>query len=504
MYLAMRCQGLFSKIRSGEMRALSEQEFQKLISEFFNQSVEAFERVRIHSEPLTEEAWEKEGRGFSALHDEYKTLLARRDYSKMDGMTEWMMTQVGIEQNEIDHESFDFKKLRREALKAFVHFLDLEVKRHRGVLPDDMDYLKISSRVVPSIPSLSMAPLVEEPSIPISVLFDEFRRERLAGNKWREKTRGANESVAATMIEILGDRQVSTMDKATGRKYKAALQKYPINRHKDKRFKNKTLTQIHGLKDVEPIATQTINNHLNKAAALFGWGVNQGYLEVNPFDGLRISMEVRVKDQVLPFDRDDLEKIFNAPLYREHKYNRPHQFWLPLIGLYSGARLEEICQLHVGDIKEVDGVWVFDICEDVERKLKTRSSERVVPIHPFLIEVGFLKYVDRMQKQNRKKLFPELNRHNGKISHGASQWFGKFKRGLGFPERKKVFHSFRHSVISMLRKKRVPDHEVKMLLGHVTGSITHDRYGGDEPVALLEVIKELNFEIDLSHLKFKK
>ena len=482
------------------MKELNDQDFQKMISEFFQESVEAFERARIHSGPLTEEAWEKERRGFARLRDDYKLWLRRRDYSKMDGMTEWMMTQAGIPQKDIDHQSFDFKKLRREALKVFVHFLDLEVKRHHGVLLDDVDYLTQPLRM--GTPLLSS--VKEETSIPISVLFDEFRRERLAGNKWREKTRGANESVAATMIEILGDRLVFKMDKATGRDYKAALQKYPINRHKDKRFKDKTLAQIHALKNVEPIATQTINNHLNKATALFGWAVDQGYLEVNPFDGLRISMGVRVKDQVMPFDRDDLGKIFNAPLYRNNEYNRPHQFWLPLIGLYSGARLEEICQLHAGDIKEVDCVWVFDICEDEERKLKTRSSERVIPIHPFLIEVGFLKYVDRMQKQNRTKLFPELNRHNGKISHGASQWFGKFKRGLGFPERKKVFHSFRHSVISMLRKKRVPDHEVKMLLGHTTGSITHDRYGGDEPVALLEVVKELDFGIDLSHLKFKK
>src|SRR3546814_15106366 len=55
---------------------------------------------------------------------------------------------------------------------------------------------------------------------------------------------------------------------------------------------------------------------------------------------------------------------------------RDEYFWLPLLAIYNGARLEENAQLLGSDIKCIDGIWVFDICEVEEGKKKKRKSEK--------------------------------------------------------------------------------------------------------------------------------
>lgn len=65
---------------------------------------------------------------------------------------------------------------------------------------------------------------------------------------------------------------------------------------------------------------------------------------------------------------------------------------MPLLGAYSGARLSEICQLRVEDITEANGIWCMKIMPEAG-SLKTLGSERVVPLHPAVIEAGFLQFV---------------------------------------------------------------------------------------------------------------
>lgn len=306
-----------------------------------------------------------------------------------------------------------------------------------------------------------------------------------------------------TLVEILEDLPVANLDKATAREYKAKLQKYPVNRHLNKRYRGKSLAQIGTMPNVDTLSITTVNNHLIKISALFRWAVDQGYLSINPFANLTIRTGNRAIDDVLPFDKDDLEKIFGSPLYRDEKFKHPWQFWIAPIGLYSGMRLEEICQLHIEDIREIDGVWCFDVNGQGERQLKTKSSKRVVPIHAELVRMGLLRHVESVKKLGKKRLFPELGKSAGKFSHYPSKWFGTFKQTLGFSRRKKTFHSLRHTFASMLREIRAEDYLMKRLLGHEVGSVTHDVYGRDEPKPLYEVLAKVEYGIDLTNLRFK-
>jgi len=80
-----------------------------------------------------------------------------------------------------------------------------------------------------------------------------------------------------------------------------------------------------------------------------------------------------------------LNTLFNADIWITGKCKYDYQFWLPLIALHTGARLNEIAQLRVEDIKDIDGIKCFYINEEHELKtLKNTNSMRYIPIHSAL------------------------------------------------------------------------------------------------------------------------
>ncbi|WP_304271303.1 site-specific integrase [Brevundimonas naejangsanensis] len=225
----------------------------------------------------------------------------------------------------------------------------------------------------------------------------------------------------------------------------------------------------------------TINAYLNRLSSVLNFAMNEGLIDRNPTRGLKVADPVRARDKRLPFSPQQLQRIFNAPLYRgclndEAGYatpgpNRPRRgrFWVPLIGLFSGMRLNEICQLDVADIQEIEGVPCFHVRPDPMAKsgkrLKTEASERLVPIHPTLRGIGFMAYVESQRAKGVFKLFPELRRSStGYYSDPFSKWFRRFLVSIAADEPRTCFHSFRHCFRDALRNADV-SHEVAVALG---------------------------------------
>jgi integrase len=93
------------------------------------------------------------------------------------------------------------------------------------------------------------------------------------------------------------------------------------------------------------------------------------------------------------------------------------------LGAYSGARLSEICQLHVQDIVEVNRIWCMKIVPEAG-SVKTAGSERIVPLHPAVIEAGFLQYVSNLTSG---PIFPALppdrfGKRGGNGTRVIGQW----------------------------------------------------------------------------------
>jgi len=148
----------------------------------------------------------------------------------------------------------------------------------------------------------------------------------------------------------------------------------------------------------------------------------------------------------LPFSNEDLAKMFPGEDYgvdfgrKASRFDEDAKFWIPLMAAFSGARLEEICQLKTSDIKtdKETGIIYADITEGgiaadgEKKKTKSKSSVRPIPIHSTLINIGFMDYVKARKKDASDKALFKLKRDKqGRLGKGFSNWFSRFEPRKG-------------------------------------------------------------------------
>ena len=235
----------------------------------------------------------------------------------------------------------------------------------------------------------------------------------------------------------------------------------------------------------EGLAHATTVKNLGLIKSIFDVASGNALIGTNPFKDIKFMKSVRQEKSRLPFTHQDLEKIFSSPVFTEAY--RPMggageaAYWLPLIALYSGMRLEEIGQLCHEDIKEEAGIWFFDLVHQPEKgkTLKNESSCRRVPIHPSLIHLGVLNLRSDEAALQSKRIFPRLASAGARqLTARGSQWFGRYLRlTVGITDKRKTFHSFRHTFKDACREAMIPKDVHDRLTGH-TSSDVGDGYGG--------------------------
>lgn len=151
--------------------------------------------------------------------------------------------------------------------------------------------------------------------------------------------------------------------------------------------------------------------------------------------------------------------------------------WLWLMGLYSGARLSELAGLRKQDVRTVDGVLCLDIRPHEGRSLKNKSSRRLVPVHPALIEAGFKADLLPFKGTGHyhSKRVNEWLRNVAKTGGPSFRWAS---------DPRLSYHSARHTVKDRLRAARVPEVEQRALMGHSSNGVA-DGYGVGFPVNVL-------------------
>jgi integrase len=265
-----------------------------------------------------------------------------------------------------------------------------------------------------------------------------------------------------------------------------------------KRFPKLTLAEAVAKAEAEGLrglAPNTFATYMQNLTAILRWAENGGWgVKVNT-RGLVSTRKPQVRRR--GFEPDELVKLFGAlEPYREAD---PTKYWVPALALFTGARAGEICQLRVEDVAEVKGVRCLNLSEfDAkgqrveDKRLKTEASERYVPLHPRLIDAGFLEFVERQRPERR--LFPDLTPGpKSTYSHTFSKWFGRFKRRAGFNEPSLVFHSFRHGFRDACREADISD-ETSSALGGWTGINQATRYGDRSAVPILDrAMRKLDF-----------
>lgn len=332
-------------------------------------------------------------------------------------------------------------------------------------------------------------------SMSLSSIIEDYIREKVRERSWKTKTEIDNRANLKLLAQIIGDLDIGNIDYSHSRKFKETLMQLPVNINKDPLYRDKSIETIIAMKPTNTMAINTINKHLTLASALFKWATTHGYCNKNVFENLNLKKTVRAHQERCAFDKSDLEKIFNGDQYKSYRYTHPYYYWLPLLGYLTGARLEEICQLHLSDIKQEDDIWIFDINDRNNKNIKTEAGCRAVPVHQKLIELGLLDYISELNRRNEKRLFPELKKQRDGYSQAASKWFGRYRKRIGVTEAGKVFHSFRHTVIDNLKQNEFNKHQIAALVGHADDSVTFNRYGKPYKAT---VLKKLIESIDVS------
>lgn len=185
-----------------------------------------------------------------------------------------------------------------------------------------------------------------------------------------------------------------------------------------------------------------------------------------------------------PFDVAELNKLFASPVYSEGK--RPvggrgeAAFWLPVLGLFTGARRTELAQLAAGDVRhDADtGVWFFAFHAEGDNRLKTAASRRATPLHPELIRLGFLDYAQKRAKDRGPKA-PLWEGFAHPIAPKAKAWTKWFSRYLAVhvvDHPAKSFHSFRGTFKRFARASGLDEHVLDALVGHAGQSVGR-KYG---------------------------
>ena len=361
------------------------------------------------------------------------------------------------------------------------------------------------------------------PSPSLQQAAERMYRAFLVNGTWRHGTAYKNRSQLQQIINFLGkDRPVSSLSLQDLTDLKESLD-----------FKKKNTLELLPsdsplLTEVSPddvICGETIHRYFNLLKKFITYCDESKWLPKHlPLHEVMLPDLSTIESHYRTFTPLELEGIFSSRIYTTNSNEKfkwtpfSYCFWLPLLGLFTGARPGELCQLYAGDIFKVDGVPVMRVTDEgPEQRLKNRFSAREIPLHPKLVEIGFLDFVEMRRNEGGRyrPLFPELpyDRKHG-FARTASRWFsGQGAKDQGYLTACGLYkgegaclYSFRHTFVHTLRNKLgVQEMMIKKLIGHGTKHDVTINYG--EHFSLLrrlEKIAQIDLDVDLSHVSWEK
>jgi integrase len=201
------------------------------------------------------------------------------------------------------------------------------------------------------------------------------------------------------------------------------------------------------------LSNLTLRQYVAKLSAIWKWARSAGYVEGdNPF--AQHTFRVARGNGYQPYAPEELAKLFASPPETLGTVMR--------VLLYSGLRLNEAASLRCADIRQEQGVWVFDVREGDGKRLKTPAAARLVPLHGRLVD---------LTAREGDWLFPGLAScgPDGKRSLSISQAFTTHRRACGLDWPGLCAHSLRKNFASALDRAGVPLADAAALLGHSRG-----------------------------------
>lgn len=401
-------------------------------------------------------------------------------------------TQGTVRLSLLTRDEIEAKQIYFKIQGTLLSYPDLEAREVRLLIKTLLDESRQSTRFESRkrLQAFLSSELNPAQALPIYELLNKYKAEKVRSGSWSSNTIKLSEDHIRVLIELVGDVPVHQINSTEARLIKEKLQRIPAHAKKKKAYRDLTLRELSSMDipQTHLMSVTTINMKLSFYSEAFNWAQVNGLSESNPFKGMQIKDRRHVQSLRSPFTIAELNRVFAAPRIRDAK--ALHRFWLPVLALYTGARINELCQLYLEDIAIIEGCWCLRVTDErSDQSLKTPGSKRIIPLHSDLLDLGFISMVDRLKQKRVGRLFVELKLDDQKYSREASKWFSRIKR-LILPESdsKKCFHSFRHCFTDNLVNTEGlgSDPAIKALLGHQNKDITTGLYGGGVGVLRLK------------------
>ena len=411
----------------------------------------------------------------------------------------------------VNENVFDASEISRETIDAIVknHLMmqinlsKVRAARLRGDFAFEQTFYR--SERVPyhekSSASMSSDPNSEK-SILLSSLIEQFCDTKIKDGAWQKRTLSDHRNRVTTLLDIIDDKPIKSISREEIRQFRETLKKLPPL-WRDK-LKKSGLSFADFIEQDHPkrLTVKSINVIVEAVSGMFTWAVNEGLLDKNLSIGLSLKDKEAVIDKRDSFTPEDIRKIFFSGSYVPSNFKNPAHYWIPLIGLYTGMRLEEISQLHCKDIYQEDDLWVIDITEEGhdglnDKILKTSNAKRKIPVHDYLVKVGLIAYRDETLKSGQTRLFYQLNKTDKSPKYGKQigKSFSELVKKHQI-EGKKSFHSLRHTFSNFFKVKELHTDMFTQVFGHEQKSLAARQYGDRFPVKDIyeKLISKIDFE----------
>lgn len=417
---------------------------------------------------------------------------------------------------------------------------DMQAAIQMGAVPASFQASAHHSPAIPSQPDTTAAwhdpmarearitPSVSEPEVPIDILEEPFANppapeadpltfsQALQEYVEEDVTSGGNadarsaiQLVVQFLIDIMDDPVVARFDKRKVLELDQMLPDIPNRRNVPKEHAQTLAERYlyakkHGWSRLDRLTeTRLRNGYHNALSKFFDWLIERGHY---PHPKPVFSHVSENNLTSLPrdsFDDSEIAKIFSQPLFtgcqsdkriwQPGKYFiQSHLYWAYLLLLLTGLRPGELGQLELNDIAERDGIHYlylrgFDpskgrVAKKDVKRFKTPSSQRVVPLHPLILDLGLLERVDELKQLGCPYLFPEWEPYpkpNGEMRWGQpiTKSWQYLKKKTGMARKEVTLYSTRHWFADLIDNTKIKDVTRKRLMGHSPKSDIPARYG---------------------------
>ncbi|HAT1620415.1 TPA: site-specific integrase [Raoultella planticola] len=476
----------------------------------------SYEDMRGHLRDIAE--WEL-STGRSDLFEPDMRDIYRDQYGELgENLTDALASEpLSIDQHRYINEALKVLKACMKRIEAgdsqsLIDYVD----RFDGIDRLD-DQASVSLSVsAPEVKPAALAALAVTPSVTVESLFEQYEAEN--AQNWKPATLRENQSSHAALIEIfdyLGlNADANTITRAGVLRVRDVLQQLPKNRKQ--RFKDAPLADLLGREEkTDCLDVVTINNkYLIKMAAVFKWAVRNDLIKKNMTEGLELKVPQRKASEARnAFSTEQVGQLLvAAKSYSQKTSGKPYHYYVTALAAITGARLNEVAQLQVKDVRVTEAGTVYiHINEDDSslpgKSIKNAHSERCVPLVDGAYGFVLADFMDLLEARRNANASCASNGNDATVFDGlrlmkngygeqVSKWFNRTLLPKVLADRDGLaFHSFRHTVATQLKQHGVELAYAQAIMGHSSGSITYDRYAKEVEVdrlvnVLADVYKE--------------